>query len=910
MLDKIGEKIINGSMDEYSLLRLAKERKLLEVYEGKTVIDYILEYKRNTKEFDKFSVYNSEIAIKYLDYGLKPNIDSEEIFMSKYDEEKTIFEKYIEKYFDEPFLNIISNLIKDGRSLKEILFCKIDNKYVFEHLEEKGLNTIITYMIVANDNKVLELIEKYDVLLYFVADGYVQRELYYLSKQTELPNLNLKNTINSKFRFTKLYKRLYQTYFSSTITYLDLMVMYKLQKTELEQKISSFNSDTNNIVSCCIKHDKWEFFSSAGIKTLMISYNGKMLIDLLYEKVINNVNYPYDKSPIIQNLRKKVAGVGKNSVLLANIAFNHGDFITALQNPTFLLKQEELSGETYLDIIIKKLLDAGKINLLIDIKYTSVLLTYKSKYLDGKMLIEYMIDNFKNYYEIKKMKSKCFNSISREKNKKILEFFIQKLGDSEYLKKTLLDFPEKILLFKNSDSLEEDNVLDMIIKRLLEINGISCISEISSLNILLYKSKYLENKTIIEYAIKNCSIYKLKNMFSPNLLLYMIDEKTTVLDLLIQKNRDFFLNELYPKVIQFGNKTINSILRANGIDAKMPIFLKDRQIDFYLKNRFEEQCSIEVPMEASQMLEELYNLLIRDERNDRNMIDLVVGSFRKQLAIGFKYAYRDLQTLIELIRQGKLYFYQGKKSEFITNGCISLQSPYYITDFEHEITHALHYFTNFNAQPFGFGKYFKPSSSKTKKIGQFVKSFHSKLDSFKKTLEDVVLDERMQDDYYDNYENEVKEAISLAQNNIDVPSEYLLSIIESKSSFNSLLQIENREEVFTKIAFEKFNVEFALENLFDALSYGKFFTTGIDYMGEHFRVKAGHGIEYFLTEQPFIEVIACYGEIIKSPRKEMGLAVLKDVMGQEFIDMLDEFYANMYLKDLDYKIENERPHVI
>ena len=44
---KVVKSIIKGKIKEKELFSLAKEQSLLILYEGKTILDYILEYKRN-----------------------------------------------------------------------------------------------------------------------------------------------------------------------------------------------------------------------------------------------------------------------------------------------------------------------------------------------------------------------------------------------------------------------------------------------------------------------------------------------------------------------------------------------------------------------------------------------------------------------------------------------------------------------------------------------------------------------------------------------------------------------------------------------------------------------------------------------------------------------------------------------
>ena len=639
MFDEIVESIINGSIDEPFLLLLAKEKRLSEVYEGKTIIDYILEYKRNTEEFDKYAIYNAEIAIKYLDYGLKTNIDSEEIFMSKFDDGKTFFEKYIENDFDAPFLNIISNLIKDGRTLKEILSCKIDNKYVFEHLEEKGLNLDITYMIVMNDeNMVLNLIEK----------GY-------------------------------------------------------------------------NIISRISR----------------------------------------------ENLLKKI------------------------------------NGELFLDIVIKKLLETGNIDFICSINYDSSLLTYKSNYLDNKMIIEYILENFKEKFN--------------------------------------------------------------------------------------------------------------KDLMTQQVLLYMVDGKRTLLEHLIEKYRDFIIEWSKDNPL-FSNPTFFSILKSNGITLeKMNLKLNTiHALDLvkpYLEKKYEERSNKEIPEEANTLIEEFRNLMLSDRKSSKNIIELACGSFREQFASGYEYAYRDLQTLIELKKRNPNFILRTERSSALTNRSIVGIDSFYIGSFNHEITHLLHWSINQYAVPVNFKDFMCLDSIQNERIASFIKIFHERLNSHRRNFESTLnIDtSSLLNLYYHRYQSIMVHGISEAQGDEFFSGcvEYSMKKMLSVEEFEMLFQKETKKEISSRLAFDDFEIEFALENIFDALSNGHFFINGIKLNEENIKLKIGHGIGYFKTTHPFIEVFACYGEIIKSPKKEIGLAILKDVMGQEFIDMLDEFYANMYLKDLDYKIEGE-----
>ena len=97
-------------------------------------------------------------------------------------------------------------------------------------------------------------------------------------------------------------------------------------------------------------------------------------------------------------------------------------------------------------------------------------------------------------------------------------------------------------------------------------------------------------------------------------------------------------------------------------------------------------------------------------------------------------------------------------------------------------------------------------------------------------------------------------------------------------------------------------------DIFDALSLGVFFTFGIDNAGTLVETSAGHGVDYYLHDEcekvtlervlhmAFSEIIAQYAAIIKSPKREELIGILTDIMGMEFVSMLQEYYDNMCIE--------------
>ena len=232
------------------------------------------------------------------------------------------------------------------------------------------------------------------------------------------------------------------------------------------------------------------------------------------------------------------------------------------------------------------------------------------------------------------------------------------------------------------------------------------------------------------------------------------------------------------------------------------------------------------------------------------------------------------------------------------------------------MTHCLHLFLFSYKMPNLFNRFLNLDSEKVRKILNFVRMFKHKRDEFTSSLDDSLLQIGNQVDiesYHKLYYTQAKEALIKAKEEVFLDSEYIdyltdniLTFEEFCSVFEKSVSLECKQE----IASHEFGLECELEALFNALSRGHFYSYGIDLNGETEILDIGHGVNYYKSVEPFVEIIANYGVIIKSSRKEELLAILRDVMGQEFIEFLDKFYANMHLKYLDYKIENAHSHVI
>lgn len=168
----MGKSAVNVTGIDKQMYTSSSENNAFSIGKNDTIVDFLLSQNKNTLWLGKDSIDSVEKAEKYLSNNLSFDVDNESILMNKDYNGRTIFEKYIEPYFDERFMFAISCLVSGDISLKNILLMPIDGRYVFEYLEEKGLNLTINYLVIANDaDACLELIERgYDKLLSYIGN--------------------------------------------------------------------------------------------------------------------------------------------------------------------------------------------------------------------------------------------------------------------------------------------------------------------------------------------------------------------------------------------------------------------------------------------------------------------------------------------------------------------------------------------------------------------------------------------------------------------------------------------------------------------------------------------------------------------------------------------------------------------
>ena len=320
-----------------------------------------------------------------------------------------------------------------------------------------------------------------------------------------------------------------------------------------------------------------------------------------------------------------------------------------------------------------------------------------------------------------------------------------------------------------------------------------------------------------------------------------------------------------------------------------------------------------------ELLEELKDLFYQDGISEEEIIDTLIDSYTYLTSINHKnnkLFELELKKLIEIKKNNPydfIYLKSNEDSYFSSHGGVYIESNI-IEVINHETSHAIHFFSNNYKIP---DKYFqvierarsKPNIKKEiQKLSKIIKELKekeyqelSKLDIesyYEKIYQgDKLLQlssflssskEEQRKKFEDNYSKPVLDTILAETFTVD---EYI------KQRNN----IEKKEIVDAAIR-NKYPYLIAISDILDAIFIGKYRNGIVKNINvEYIESAYGHGIDYYETTNGFIEMIANYGVIIKSKQSEEGLKYLKNIVGDELVDMIKEIYEeNIRIGSVNY----------
>lgn len=613
---------------------------------------------------------------------------------------------------------------------------------------------------------------------------------------------------------------------------------------------------------------------------------------------------------------------------------------TAIKNISSLINFDE--NIDFMIHFIKLLLDNKLYNFFYDADENILLY----KVYPPKTLLETLIENNVNI-NIK------INNINNEEIIKILydNNKLDLIGSSS----------ESIWLSNTRDVLKDNMVKDQTILEYMIDNNydikIPCIFEEDTLKILYQKNRpdllvkasasllmtrindnytYLDyildciNKGDFEYNIANITapgkpdmkvdfyldiakhdmIGYVKDDLNLNILLKKYDNKT-LLEYFLDRDTELTLNKILNKSDKM-NYSVMIILKARGIKDNNTLNIGEG--NYFPHKHSPDTYYGPLDKDSDYLIKELEGLFISDGKSDKDLINLLITSYRDALFINYDITIREIEKLIEIKKNNfdKFYYVKDNDNSYFSSndGCIHMNGGC-ISTIIHETGHALHYYLTELKVPDNYDEIVKRVRENNELLTKTSKYF----EHCNKIMKNIK-------NYFLNFANEVLTAHYSKQENImDIQGILSKDIDKYRDKFKSL---KIPEEQLEQILQETFSVEEyikreaiivaseltdttirnnyasigATNDIIDAIYRGKV-CDGVLKSADGQKIVSfgGHGIRYYSqNKHGFDEMIAQFAVLVKFKGAEENLQVLRNIVGDEIYNMISNFYYTNILE--------------
>ena len=679
---------------------------------------------------------------------------------------------------------------------------------------------------------------------------------------------------------------------SEGITYLEYLLKGKPPKNLLEQ---TFNEIATNpkAIYICIKSNYYVFDLNIKNEDILFEKieDDKNLIDIILKG-----NYPLYYY-IFNSIKNRVEFIDyiikySNDSLLRNLSYELIDNLFTNKNGIYPI-------DKYIDnnIIIKMIIQKVSIEKLINYcknKNDFYLLSYVNQ---NNLL--YVMDN----------------------GKKVYEFLLDNNIDP---------------LFFNFD-IDSKEILDELVKR----GKIDLLYNAKAKSLL---SNYDENRTYFDLMVeehkkgKNVNFekknYNENNEQCARLLIKMAEND--VLGFVPRIDSNFLLNNygfndksILEYLLEFDkNITLSKIINKKCLeDFKFVLELKRLGVDEYLPkvnlnnhsfseeilNKYNSKYSKESVSIYEGLLNELKILFMSDGISDKKIIELLIDSYRFLTTKENEDMLLEIKQLIEIKKHypDKFVYKNTDKCSYfsISDGAVYINRNI-IGCINHETSHALHYYLANNYVPENYYEKIEKvrnDKEKTEKIIDFCKKIYN----LKREISSKVSKSKISDYYDSKYVGEKRDNLLelLSQTKEEkkkkfeknYPDDVLDVILDDTFTIDEYIKQEKEieeSEVTTIMLCYEYDAYISMVDIMDAIFIGKFYNgVVIDKKGDYVPKMCGHGIDYYMdSRHGFDEMIAEFGEIIKFEHSNKYIDELRQLIGNEIVDMIEDVYKNKILR--------------
>jgi len=498
----------------------------------------------------------------------------------------------------------------------------------------------------------------------------------------------------------------------------------------------------------------------------------------------------------------------------------------------------------------------------------------------------------------------------------------------EILLKLIDDFDSEALIryLRNNDDINfeyllkvvvfDDSYLDLILKKYKEMSGTVDIKKVLDVIAQHRVSNDALARTYIVFA--NYDLLVLLPPISKPLLMREEDGKRLI-DLMLEHDEDMTVDRIIPPNLQ-NDMDISLTLGLHGIDSIIPPDINIDSnvfIDTFLKSIYDVYLTIELEPQLEAEVNEIKGLF-NDGKSDTKVIDIILGMYKYLIKTRNKYALDELRQLKRIklnnpdfcIKSGdKNSYYHGITTLFYRNLSVCSLS--------HEMGHVLHLNLARTIIPQEIVEPVKRCVSNPetlKKLALFSNYYHEIKDRlrqfnhdkyFKEGLSKILSGEE-KEEIEKFLQNSASTLISL-YTSLGYDKDLVTELVSTNYSLDRFIQhrfVIEEEEVADAQIFLFYGNITAVSGIIDAMFLGKFHDGELVYSGNRIKPCSGHGSGYFKLHV-FDEMIANYISLLKSRKSQSDILLLREIVGNEVVDVLHNYYETNILRSTKYEEKRE-----
>ena len=499
---------------------------------------------------------------------------------------------------------------------------------------------------------------------------------------------------------------------------------------------------------------------------------------------------------------------------------------------------------------------------------------------------------------------------------------------------------------KTLDYLYKINRPELMTKMFLEKENIDFLFYYLSLNDNVISYLLKEEKKGIKINIRDLTTHIYQLSESELIDIYLKFAKYDKLDYLTEISKEELLKRnrkkecMLDKFVKLDIENTKKIIEYYGLsnDIDIMIYFKFKKINYDIKGlNFElldkDIYSYEFILEENENLKNTINYnnisdnikelllelqdLMNDNQSNKDMVEAMLLSYAKEISKGNENAIIELEKLIEIKRNNPNFkiFRSDNGSYFNENDGIGLMSCD-INTLNHELGHLFHYYLAQDSIPNELENELQilVNNEKLKNNTQILSvRLNNYEDKLLKEIE-IEYDEWAKEYFSEDKIIEIKEFIEMSKEEkieqyikLGYKKEDLNIILSDTYTYEQYMQCQKRikcNEMFNNLMSTILPELRAISDIVDAVYAGEYHNSRLTTLsGEEIEGTFGHGISYYSSiNSIFQEMIANYSLILKSDNKERALAMLKELVGENLLNILDNFYKEKIINSPSYTL--------